>query len=66
MEATPIRQRGEMLDYIRAMLGQLRAMAEADNCDMLAFLIEMAYLEASDILAAEASTFEERQRDSAA
>lgn len=55
-----------MLDYIRAMLGQLRAMAEADNCDMLAFLIEMAYLEASDILAAEASTFEERQRDSAA
>ena len=31
------------------MLGQLKAMAEAERCDMLAYLIEMAYLEAGDI-----------------
>ena len=32
------------------MLGQLRTMAEAERCDMLAYLIEMAYVEASDIV----------------
>lgn len=35
------------------MLGQLRTMAEAERCDMLAFLIEMAYIEASDIIRGE-------------
>jgi hypothetical protein len=35
------------------MLGQLRGMAEAERCDMLAYLIEMAYLEASDVLRGE-------------
>jgi hypothetical protein len=30
------------------MLGQLRTMAEAERCDLLTYLIEMAYMEASD------------------
>lgn len=44
------RRRTDKLDYVQAMLGQLRTMALADRCEMLAYLIEMAYLEASDIL----------------
>jgi len=32
------------------LLGQLRTLAESERCDMLAFLIEMAYIEASDII----------------
>jgi len=43
-------RRTNTLDYIQAMLGQLRTMAEAERCDMLAYLIEMAYVEASDII----------------
>jgi len=35
------------------MLGQLRTMAEAERADMLVYLIEMAYLEASDIMRGE-------------
>ena len=46
-------RRTETLDYIQSMLGQLRTMAEAERCDMLAFLIEMAYIEASDIIRGE-------------
>jgi hypothetical protein len=44
------RRRTETLDYMQSMLGQMRTMAEAERCDMLAYLIEMAYLEASDII----------------
>ncbi|EXL09110.1 hypothetical protein [Aquamicrobium defluvii] len=47
------RRRTETLDYLQSMLGQLRAMAEAERCDMLTYLIEMAYLEASDIIRGE-------------
>ena len=47
------RRRTETLDYMQSMLGQLRTMAEAERCDMLAYLIEMAYVEASDILRGE-------------
>lgn len=44
------RRRTESLDYIQSMLGQLRTMAQAERCDMLAYLIEMAYLETGDII----------------
>lgn len=47
------RRRTETLDYMQAMLGQMRTMAEAERCDMLAYLIEMAYVEVSDILRGE-------------
>ncbi|MER2534549.1 MAG: hypothetical protein ABTQ31_05230 [Rhizobiaceae bacterium] len=46
-------RRTETLDYLQSMLGQLRQMAEAEGLDMLAYLIEMAYIEASDIIRGE-------------
>jgi hypothetical protein len=53
MRHTYTRRRTETLDYMQSMLGQLRTMAEAERCDMLAYLIEMAYVEASDIIRGE-------------
>lgn len=47
------RRRTDTLDYVQAMLGQLRIMALAERSDMLAYLIEMAYVEASDIIRGE-------------
>ena len=35
--------------YLREMLGELRSVAEREGCDMLCYLLEMAYLEASEI-----------------
>jgi hypothetical protein len=39
----------ENIAYIKQMLGQLRTVADAEGCDMLCYLIEMAYIEAGDI-----------------
>lgn len=50
MHSQPDDKRTETLEYIQSMLGQLRLMAQAERSDMLAYLIEMAYLEASDAL----------------
>ena len=47
------RRRNESLDYMQSMLGELRTMAKAERYDMLAYLVEMAYLEASDVARAE-------------
>lgn len=47
------KRRTDTLDYLQSMLGQLRTMAEAERCDLLAYLIEMAYLEVSDIIRGE-------------
>lgn len=60
-----IKRRTEILDYMQSMLGQLRTMAEAERCDMLAYLIEMAYVEASDIIRGErpARIQQARRRD---
>jgi hypothetical protein len=44
------KQRLESLQYVQSMLGQLRQMADAERCDMLSYLIEMAYVECSDIV----------------
>ncbi|MDQ6438150.1 hypothetical protein RB623_29200 [Mesorhizobium sp. LHD-90] len=61
------KHRTERLDYIQSMLKQIRAMAEAERCDMLAYLIEMAFLEASDVLRAESRLrVGKNERDSAA
>ena len=43
------RKRTETLEYMQSMLGQLRVMAENERCDMLAYLIEMAFLEAGEV-----------------
>jgi hypothetical protein len=53
MHSQPGKRRTETLDYIQSMLGQLRKMAETEDCDMLAYLIEMAYVEASDVVRGE-------------
>lgn len=53
MPQRPNRRRTETLDYMQSMLGQLRTMAEAERCDMLAYLIEMSYVEVSDIIRGE-------------
>jgi hypothetical protein len=47
------RNKSDTLDYLHAMLGQMRAMADAEHYDVLAYLIEMAYIEASDIMRGE-------------
>jgi hypothetical protein len=47
------KRRTDTLDYMQGMLGQLRTMAEAERCDMLAYLIEMAYVEISDVIRGE-------------
>ena len=67
MHAQPGKKRHETLDYIQSMLAQLRIMAEAERCDMLAYLIEMANLEASDVLRGERpSRVSEQKRNSSA
>lgn len=48
-----VRRRADTLDYVQAMLVQLRVMADAEHCDMLAYLIEMACIEAGDLLRGE-------------
>ena len=67
MRTQPLRRRTETLDYLQSMLGQLRTMADAERYDMLAYLIEMAYIEASDIIRGERpSRIGQDKRNSAA
>ena len=44
-------QTEQNIAYIRQMLGELGSVARNENADMLCYLIEMAYLEAGDVLA---------------
>lgn len=46
----------QKIAYIRQMLGELREVAHTENAEMLCYLIEMAYLEAGDMLAAQRSS----------
>lgn len=43
------REDRERLEYVGAMLGELRRMTDAERYPMLTFLIEMASLEANEI-----------------
>ncbi len=47
-EDRPI-QGGSRIAYIRHVLGELRVVADEEGCQMLCYLLEMAYLEAGDI-----------------
>lgn len=47
------KRRTEQLDYIHSMLRQLRGMAEAERCEMLAYLIGMAISEAGEVMRSE-------------
>ena len=48
--ALPSQEAGENIAYIRQMLGEMRTVANNEGADMLRYLIEMAYVEAGDIL----------------
>lgn len=48
--APPPRATEENIAYIRQMLGELRGVAHNEGADMLRYFIEMAYVEAGDIL----------------
>lgn len=62
-----MKRRTDTLDYLQQMLGELRTMAEGERYDMLAYLIEMAYIEASDIIRGQRpSRLQGEQRDGAA
>lgn len=39
--------------YVRQMLGELRNVAQGDGAEMLRYLIEMAYVEAGDLIASQ-------------
>jgi hypothetical protein len=59
----------ENLNFIQSMLLQLNQMALSERQNMLAYLIEMAYIECGDRIRAEHGTslpIEEYQRNSAA
>jgi hypothetical protein len=43
-------QTHDKITYIRQMLGELRGVASDEGADMLCYLIEMAFVEAGDIL----------------
>ena len=67
MRQTFAGRRAETLDYMQSMLAQLRVMAEAENCDMLAYLIEMSCIEVNDVIAGERqSAAKSGERNSAA
>jgi len=38
------------IHYIRQMLGELRGVAESEKAEMLCYLIEMAFMEAGDLV----------------
>lgn len=44
-------QTEQNIAYIKQMLAELRGVAESEKADMLCYLIEMAYIEAGDVLA---------------
>lgn len=53
MQPEPGKDRAEAAEFIQSMLAQLRSMAQAERLDMLAYLIEMAYLEAGEAMRGE-------------
>jgi hypothetical protein len=62
--AQPGDDRFGVLTYVHQMLGQLHRMAAYEECAMLAYLIEMAYLESGDVIRAEwPSAIEEFDRN---
>ena len=63
--ALPPHTAAENIAYIRQMLGELRTVAHNESADMLRYFIEMAYVEAGDILAGFRPLSAGENRDSA-
>jgi hypothetical protein len=54
----------ENIAYIRHMLAELRSVSENEGAEMLCYLIEMAYVEAGDVLSGRrALSIHHAQRD---
>lgn len=51
--STSSERRQDTLGYIQSMLLQLNQMALSERCDMLGYLIEMAYVESGDVIRGE-------------
>lgn len=58
------RLNAESLEYIQAMLRELRSLAKGDRAEMLSYLIEMAYVEVSDLIRDERSSGRRSQTSS--
>ena len=43
----------QKLEYLRSLTLELRAIAQSERCEMVAYLLDMAYLEICDILRGE-------------
>ncbi len=43
----------EKLQYLRCMIGQLAAMADAEKAHMISYMLGMAYIEVGDVLKGE-------------
>ena len=63
--ALPQHTAEENIAYIRQMLGELRTVAHNEGADMLRYFIEMAYVEAGDILSGFRPLSVRENRDSA-
>ncbi|MBD0416335.1 hypothetical protein [Oryzicola mucosus] len=50
------------LEYVHSMLGQLRMMAEKERCPMLAYYIEMAFIEAGEVVRSESASVQPRKK----
>ncbi len=57
---------GAKIEYIRQTLQELRQVAFDEGADMLCYLIEMAYVEAKDVLEGQRSLSVHRKRDKSA
>ena len=64
--ALPAHTAEENIAYIRQMLGELRNVAHNEGADMLRYLIEMAYVEAGDIVSGFRPLSIRNDRDAAA
>ncbi|MFT4161226.1 hypothetical protein [Shinella sp.] len=64
--ALPPHTAEENIAYTRQMLGELRTVVNNEGADVLRYFIEMAYMEAGDILAGLRPLSHKVQRDAAA
>ena len=64
---TSAERRAQTLNFMQSMLLQLAQMAKSERQDMLSYLIDMAYVECSDLIRVEhASIVDQKQRNTAA
>ncbi len=54
-------ERRENISYIRQLVGELRLIARRENADMLGYFLEMAYMEAGDLLAGKQTLPQQRR-----